>query len=132
MVLDNNNHSVFKLYYHLILVVKYRKKVFSDDMCLYASERFKSIGEKYNITLEEFNHDKDHVHVLFRAHPNTDLSKFINAYKSSTSRMIKKEYPHVKEQLWKSMFWTKSYCLLTSGGVTTEVIRKYIETQGNK
>lgn len=132
MELDNNNHSVFKLYYHLILVVKYRKKVFSDDMCQYASERFKSIGEKYNITLEEFNHDKDHVHVLFRAHPNTDLSKFINAYKSSTSRMIKKEYPHVKEQLWKSMFWTKSYCLLTSGGVTTEVIRKYIETQNTK
>ena len=132
MILDSNNHSVFKLYYHLILVVKYRKKVFNDDICNYASERFKTIGEKYSIKLEEFNHDKDHVHVLFRAHPNTDLSKFINAYKSSTSRMIKKEYPHVKEQLWKSMFWTKSYCLLTSGGVTSEVIRKYIETQGNK
>jgi putative transposase len=112
--------------------VKYRKKVFNDDVCQYASERFKTIGEKYNITLEEFNHDKDHVHVLFRAHPNTDISKFINAYKSSTSRMIKKEYPHVKEQLWRSMFWTKSYCLLTSGGVTTEVIRKYIETQNMK
>jgi putative transposase len=132
MILDNNNHSVFKLYYHLILVVKYRKKVFDDELSQYASERFKTIGQKYNITLEEFNHDKDHVHVLFRAHPNTDISKFINAYKSSTSRMIKKEYPHVKEQLWKSMFWTKSYCLLTSGGVTTEVIRTYIETQNIK
>jgi len=132
MNLDNNNHSVFKLYYHLILVVKYRKKVFDDDICQYARNRFKIICEKYNITLEEFNHDKDHVHVLFRAHPNTDISKFINAYKSSTSRMIKKEYPHIKEQLWKSMFWTKSYCLLTSGGVTTEVIRAYIETQNMK
>lgn len=132
MILDNNNHSVFKLYYHLILVVKYRRKVFDDELCHYASERFKSIGEKYNITLEEFNHDKDHVHILFRAHPNTDISKFINAYKSSTSRMIKKEYPRIKEQLWKSMFWTKSYCLLTSGGVTTDVIREYIETQNKK
>lgn len=132
MVLDNNNHSVFKLYYHLILVVKYRKKVFDDALCNYAKERFKTIGEKYNITLEEFNHDKDHVHALFRAHPNTDISKFINAYKSSTSRMIKKEYPLVKEKLCKSMFWTKCYCLLTSGGVTTEVIRTYIETQNTK
>jgi len=132
MVLDSNNHSVFKLYYHLILVVKYRREVFDDEMCQYASNRFEAIGEKYNIVLEEFNHDKDHVHILFRAHTNSDISKFINAYKSSTSRMIKKEFPEIKEKLWKSMFWTKSYCLLTSGGVTTEVVRKYIESQNSK
>ena len=132
VILDSNNHSVFKLYYHLILVVKYRRKVFDEELCRYASNRFKNIGEKYNITLEEFNHDQDHVHVLFRAHPNTDISKFINVYKSSTSRMIKKEFPEVKTKLWKSMFWTKSYCLITSGGVTTDVIRKYIETQNMK
>lgn len=132
MVLDNNNHSVFKLYYHLILVVKYRRKVFSDELCDYAKERFLEIGNNYNISLEEFNHDKDHIHILFRAHPNTELSKFINAYKSSTSRMIKKNYPEVKEKLWKSSFWTKSYCLLTSGGATTKTIKRYIETQGEK
>ena len=132
MMLDSNNHSVFKLYYRLIIVVKYRRNVIDDEICSYARKRFEMIGKNYNITLEKYNHDKDHVHILFRAHPNTELSKFINAYKSSTSRMIKKEYPRVKEKLWKSMFWTKSYCLLTSGGATIEIIRKYIETQGNK
>ena len=30
--LDNNAHSVFLLYYHLILVVKYRKKVLNDPI----------------------------------------------------------------------------------------------------
>ena len=132
MDLDNNNHSVFKLYYHLILVVKYRRKVFNNEISEYAKERFTTIGKNYNIHLEEFNHDYDHIHVLFRAHPNTELSKFINAYKSSTSRMIKKHYPYVKKKLWKSSFWTKSFCLITSGGATTEVIKKYIETQGSK
>lgn len=130
MELDNNNHSVFKLYYHLILVVKYRRKVFNNEICEYAKERFIDVSDKYNIELESFNHDRDHIHVLFRAHPNTELSKFINAYKSSTSRMIKKNYLEVKSKLWGSSFWTKSYCLLTSGGISTEVIRKYIETQG--
>jgi putative transposase len=129
MDLDSNNHSVFKLYYHLILVIKYRRKVIDDEICEYASERFTDIGEKYNILLESMNHDKDHIHVLFTAHPNSELSKFINAYKSSTSRMIKKNYPRVKEKLWKSSFWTKSYCLLTSGGATIETIRGYIESQ---
>jgi len=132
MEYDNNNHSVFKLYYHLIMSVKYRRKVLDNDISKYAEKKFIQISKKYNITLETFNHDLDHIHVLFRAHPNSELSKFINAYKSSTSRMIKKEFPYVRKELWKSMFWTKSYCLLTSGGVTVEKIREYIETQGEK
>lgn len=130
MNLDNNNHSVFKLYYHLILVVKYRRKVFDDDIAEFAKAQFLKVSQKYNITLEEFNHDCDHVHILFRANPNSELSKFINAYKSSTSRMIKTNFPEVKTKLWKSSFWTKSYCLLTTGGASIETIRSYIETQG--
>ena len=132
MKLDNNNHSVFKLYYHLILVVKYRRKVFNDEISNFAKERFITIGKTYNIFLEEFNHDQDHIHILFKAHPNTELSKFINAYKSSTSRMIKKNFPYVKSKLLKSSFWTKSFCLITTGGVTTDITKKYIETQGIK
>ena len=132
MKLDSNNHSVFKMYYHLILVVKYRRKVFNDEISDYAKERFITIGKNYNIYLEEFNHDEDHIHILFTAHPNTELSKFINGYKSSTSRMIKKNFPYVKTKLWKSPFWTKSFCLITSGGVTTDIVKKYIESQGKK
>ncbi len=132
MEFDNNNHSVFKLYYHLIIVTKYRRKVLDDEILRFMKRKFDNISYNYNIQLKTMNHDSDHVHILFRAHPNSDLSKFINAYKSSTSRTIKKEFPRVTEQLWKSMFWTKSYCLLTSGGVTTEVIRSYIETQTTK
>ena len=84
---------------------------------------------KYNILLEEWNHDQDHVHIMFRAHPNTELSKFINAYKSASSRLIKKDFPEVRRKLWKEMFWSRSYCLLTTGGAPIETIRKYIENQ---
>lgn len=130
MKLDNNNHSVFLLYYHLVLVVKYRQKVFDDAMSLYARDIFVRIGSSYNITLEEWNHDIDHVHIMFRAHPNTELSKFINAYKSASSRLIKRDFPGVRRKLWKEMFWSRSFCLLSTGGAPIEVIRKYIENQG--
>ena len=59
--LDNNAHSVFLLYYHLILVVKYRKKVLNDPISDRAREIFEYIAPKYHITLEEWNHDEDHV-----------------------------------------------------------------------
>ena len=92
MELDNNNNSVFLLYYHLVLVVKDRRKVFSDQMSQYAKDMFVRISSSYNITLEEWKHGRDHVHIMFRAHPNTEMSKFINAYKSASSRMIKKDF----------------------------------------
>ena len=130
MNLDTNNHSVFLLYYHLVLVVKYRRQVFDDVMSEFAKDIFVRIASVYNITLEQWNHDKDHIHVMFRAHPNTEISKFINAYKSASSRLIKKKFPAVRRKLWKEMFWSRSFCLLTTGGAPIEVIRKYIQTQG--
>ncbi len=81
MDLDSNNHLVFLQYYHLILVVKYRRKVFDDYISNFAKDIFIRISKTYNIILEQWNHDKDHVNIMFRAHPNTEMSKFINAYK---------------------------------------------------
>lgn len=132
MVLESNNHSVFSLNYHLILVVKYRRRVIDDSI----SDRLKGIFEyiqgSYNIRIQEWNHDKDHIHVLFSAHPNSEISKFLNAYKSASSRLIKKEYPQIRDKLWKEAFWSKSFCLITTGGAPLEVIRQYIESQGER
>jgi putative transposase len=132
MDLDSNNHSVFLLYYHLVLIIKYRRKVINEDVSIRLKEIFEYIQLNYNITLQEWNHDKDHIHILFKAQPNTEISKFINAYKSASSRLIKKEYPIIQKQLWKEYFWSRSYCLLTTGGAPIEVIKKYIENQGKK
>ena len=130
--MDHNAHSVYLLYYHLIMVVKYRRKVFDEDISDRARHIFEYISPKYGITLDEWNHDEDHVHVMFRVQPKSEISKFINAYKSASSRIIKKEYPEIREKLWKECFWSQSFCLLTAGGAPIEVIRQYIESQGDK
>ena len=130
MNLDNNAHSVFLLHYHLILVIKYRRQVFDQAISDRAREIFEYIAPRYNITLQEWNHDKDHVHILFKAHPNSEISKFINAYKSASSRLIKKEFPEVRKKLWKEYFWSQSFCLLATGGAPLEIIKQYIENQG--
>ncbi|KDN57482.1 MULTISPECIES: IS200/IS605 family transposase [Exiguobacterium] len=132
MKMDTNKHSVFLLNYHLVLVVKYRRKVIDEDVSEFARQTFERIGASYHITLTEWNHDGDHIHVLFKAHPNTEMSKFLNAYKSASSRLIKRDFPHVKRRLWKEMFWSRSYCLVTTGGATIDVIRQYIEKQGEE
>ena len=132
MELRNNNHSVFAIHFHLILVVKYRKKVINDEISKRLQDIFLYIQDNYNIALEEWNHDIDYVHILFRSEPNTNISKFINAYKSASSRLIKKEYPSIRASLYKDAFWSQSFCLISTGGANIETIKKYIESQGEK
>lgn len=104
MELDRNQHSVYLLNYHLVMVVKYRRRVINDDISDYLKRKFEQVGESYGINLQEWNHDVDHVHVLFRATPHTEMAKFLNAYKSASSRMVKKRFPEIKDKLWKSAF----------------------------
>lgn len=132
MNLDTNAHSVFSLHYHLILVTKYRKPVFDDEISERARTLFEAIAPNYKIEVLEWKHDQDYVHILFKAQPKTELSKFINAYKSASSRVLKKEFPSMREQLWQDMFWSRSFCLLSSGGAPIEVIQQYIKEQGSK
>ena len=130
--LDTNFHSVFLLNYHLVFVTKYRKKVIDDDISNRLKEIFEKIAPNYKIYVMEWNHDLDHIHILFKGEPKTEISKFINAYKSASSRLIKKEFPDIRKKLWKEYFWSRSFCLLTTGGAPIEIIKKYIQSQGEK
>ena len=80
----------------------------------------------------EWNHDHVHVLVLFRAHPKSEISKFINACKSTCGRLIKKVFPSIKTKQWKEYFRSQSFCLITAGGVPLSVIKQSIESQGGK
>lgn len=71
MKLDNDNHSVFLMYYHLILVIKYRRKVIDEDISKRLKEIFEYIAPNYNITVLEWNDDIDHIHILFKGNPAT-------------------------------------------------------------
>ena len=121
---DSINHSVFVLSYHLVLVTKRRVEVIDNKVSKRLKEIFEKMQNKYNITLQIWDRGKDHIHTIFQAHPNTELAKFIAAYKSASSRLIKKEFPEIKEQLWSS-----GYCICTTGGLMADkIIRDYIYT----
>ena len=132
MKLDSNNHSVFLLHYHLVMCIKYRRKVIDNSISNRLKEIFVDIAPNYGVELLEWNNDIDHVHLLFKAKPNTEISKLLNAYKSASSRRIKNEFPSIRKYLWKEYFWSKSYCLVTTGGAPLEVVKQYIENQGKR
>jgi len=129
---DKNAHSVYTLNYHLVQCIKYRKKVLDfPEIINELKERTKRIAESYDIEITAIETDLDHVHVLFKSKPQTDLLKFINNWKSATSKALRNRFgEQINNKLWKNVFWSRSYCLITTGQVTLNQIKKYVENQG--
>jgi putative transposase len=78
--LDSNRHSVFLLYYHLVLVIKYRNKVINTAISNRLKEIFDYISKdnKYKITLQEWNFEPDHIHITIQS---TSKNSIIKIYK---------------------------------------------------
>ena len=132
MELDTNTHSVFSLNYHLILVINRGNTILTESLSERLQKIFKDISKNYNLTLIKWESYSNYIHIMFSAHPNSELSKFINAYKSASSRLIKKDFPKIKNSLNNNIFWSRSFCLLTEGKISRDTIEKYIKSQANQ
>jgi putative transposase len=128
---NRNRHARYKLTYHLVVVTKYRKKCISESIMKRLKEITDSLFGKWNCRLIEMNGEEDHIHILFDAPPQINLANTINSYKTVTSRYIRKEFSQELSPFYgKPYFWSRSYMILTTGGATIDVIKKYIEEQG--
>ena len=129
--LDKNNHAVFTLNYHLIICVKYRKKVFVNDKIIHRTKQLvKKVAGDFGVEIINQEMDKDHIHILLKTNPKIDTTKFINSLKGVSARLLLKEFPEVKRKLSNGHFWSPSYCLITTGQVTLDQLKKYVESQG--
>ncbi|MCL4336152.1 MAG: IS200/IS605 family transposase [Candidatus Thermoplasmatota archaeon] len=128
--LDKGAHSVYSLYYHFIQVVKYRKKVFTNDAIVdFLKMKAREIADTFNVDILDMECDKDYFHMLFKSTPILNIPQFINAIKTITSREIQRKFPEIKKDLWKGKFWSPSYFLATSGQVTLDVLKGYVDSQ---
>jgi putative transposase len=127
---DRNRHSVYSLYYHLVVATKYRKKCISKQMHHRLNEIAEDIFSRFKCELIEMDGEEDYIHLLFKAPPQVQLSKLINNFKTVSSRYIRKEFQNeLSKHYWKPYFWSNSYMIFSTGGASLEVIQQYIEEQ---
>ena len=128
--LDKASHAVFSLQYHLVPVIKHRRKALVEEAI---REKLKNIvlalAGKLGIEIIAQEPAEDHLHVLFKAKPTTDLVKTVNTLKGVTARLMRQEYPQLKEYLWGDSFWSDSYFLASTGQVSLDVLKQYVEGQ---
>lgn len=129
--LDKSTNAVFSLNYHFITVVKYRRKVFTNDEIIdYLKSIVEQVAEENDVQIIEQECGDDHIHILFRAKPTLNFKTFIQALKGRSARALRAKFPDfLKDKLWGEHFWSPSYFLATTGNVTIDVLKQYVENQ---
>jgi len=109
-----------------------RKALVSESIVDFLKQKIREISETLEVKILNVECDTAHFHLLYKGKPTLDIPKYINAMKTITSREIQRKFPEVKKLLWKEAFWSRSYFLATTGQVTLDVLKKYVEEQGNE
>ena len=115
--------------YHLVWVPKYRKRVLKGKIAERIKELLHECADLNRWKIEELNIQEDHIHMLVQMRPDVSVSKMMQLFKGMTSKVIRKEFPELKEFLWGKDFWADGYFAETSGQVNEMHIRKYIQNQ---
>ena|SRR5208337_5102209 len=134
MTLSHAAHKVYKIKYHIVICVKYRKKM------LLVSERISflrnvlsEIEKRYDIKFDAMGTDGDHVHLFVDAPPKYSPSRIFQIVKSVTAREILTRFPEIKRDLWGGEFWSDGGYVGTVGeGTTAAIVKNYILRQGSK
>ena len=110
MELYKNRHSVYKLTYNIVLVTKYRHKCINDDIFNYMKQHINRVVSDWGGSLDEINHDFDHIHMLLSLPPQQAPSRAVCSLKTVTSRALRKEFSeYLSKFYWKDSFWSDSY-----------------------
>jgi putative transposase len=126
------SHSIYNLQFHYVACVKYQCKVLCAEVSARLKEINLSVAKGFGVTIIEQETDQDHIHVLFSSKPTIQISSFVNSLKSVSARMLFRKFPEIKEELWGGSFWSPSYFLATTGQVTLDVLKRYVENQNAK
>lgn len=120
---------VYSIQYHIVWCVKYRHKILSDEIEQTLVELLHKIATENGFVIQEINGDLDHIHILIECTPQHYIPDMIKALKGVSARLLFKQYPELKKQLWGGHLWNPSYFIATVSENTEEQIINYIKSQ---
>jgi len=130
MEVRTGRHCAFMLHVHLVFVTKYRKAALTGDMLKSLKSYFEKVCANFECEIEEFNGEKDHVHLLINYPPKVAISKLVNSLKGVSSRMLRKDYEkELSKVYWKGVLWSPSYFAGSVGDAPLSALKQYIEQQ---
>jgi putative transposase len=126
-VVKSNSNIVFNCHYHVVWCPKYRRKVLTPPIDTRLKELIQESVERWGQEFVQVEVMPDHVHLLVGCDPQFGIHRLIKFVKGATSHQLRQEFPELKKKL--PSLWTNSYYVGTTGGVTIETVKRYVESQ---
>ena len=123
---------MYSLKYHVVWITKYRKAVLRGEIALRLRELVKQTCAQQDVYIESGHVAKEHVHLLVSCPPNVSVSELMKRLKGRSSRILLQEFGELSRQFWGRHLWARGYFAASSGNVTDEIIKQYIESQGQE
>ncbi len=124
-----NPHSVSLLNYHFVFCPKRRKPVLTGEVVQRLQQVIFELCQENNWRLIALEIMPDHVHLFLNCDPSYAPSVIIKRIKGRASHTLRKEFPQL---LKLPTLWTPSYFVGSTGNVSTETVKRYIESQKGK
>ncbi len=123
----HGSHSVFRLHVHLVWSTKYRKPVLAKVIGKRLRDLARQICSDMKVEILSGVVSQDHVHMLVSMPPQISVSKLVQKLKGKTSYKLQREYGALRKQYWGQRMWGRGYFACTTGNVSDQMIREYIE-----
>ena len=86
--------------------------------------------EQMDCELLEFGGEDNHIHMLVAVHPKVAVANLVGKLKGKSSYLVRRMFQErVKTMLWGHQFWSPSYCAVSCGGASLDIVKQYIENQ---
>ena len=121
------SHTVYKIQYHFVFVTKYRYQVLRGDVGLKVRALIRQTCQAFEIEILKGVVSQDHVHLFVSAPPTMAPSEIMRRIKGRSSMKLFQKFPHLKSRYWGRHFWASGYFCVTSGDLTEEMIKEYLE-----
>ena len=123
------NRAEQQLCVHSVLIPKYRKGVLVGDVALRVRDLIRQIAGEHELEIISGKVSRDHVHVFLSYRPNQQVSQIMQWLKGISSRVLLQEFPHLRKKFWGRHLWARGYLAVSSGTITDEMIKEYIDEQ---
>ena len=123
------SHTKLRLMVHIVWIPKYRHRVLKGELAKRIKELIFECADANRWKVEELNIQQDHVHLLLQFRPDVSVSSMVHKLKGKSRRIIRSEFPELKEFFGGTSFWADGFFAETSGQCSESAILAYIQNQ---
>lgn len=122
-------HTKTDLKVHLVWIPKYRKRLLSGPVAIRVRDVLRQIALEHELDVISGKVAAAHVHMFIGYRPTQNVSKMAQWLKGISSRVLLSEFSHLRKQFWGKHLWARGYLAVSSGNITDEMIKEYIDEQ---